>query len=504
MQAIGFDSAKYLEEQSNYIVERAQCCGNKLYLEFGGKLVFDYHAARILPGFDPSAKIRLLHRLRDKTDIVLCIYAGDIERKKLRGDFGITYDADALRLMDDLRDWDLDVVAVVITRFDDQPGAIQFKNRLERRGITVYTHRATRGYPTDVDLIASDQGYGANPYIETTKPIVVVTAPGPGSGKMATCLSQLYHDHQRGTSSGYAKFETFPIWNLPLKHPVNIAYEAATADLGDVNMVDPFHLETHGETAINYNRDIEIFPVLRRILARVTGAEPLYNSPTDMGVNRAGFAIVDDEVVRAAAAQEVVRRYYRYGCEYAMGVAAHDTVQRTELLMEELGIRPEDRPVVEPARAAAAEAMQRGKGNEGIFCGAAMELPDGTVVTGSNSPLMHASSSLLLKAAKTLAGVPEAIDLLTPEILEAIGDLKRKALNSKKVSLDVEETMIALSVSSTSNPAARLATDKLGELRGCEMHLTHMPTPGDEAGLRRLGVNLTSEPSFATRNLFEN
>jgi len=403
MKKQGFDSEKYLDEQSNYIVERARCFGNKLYLEFGGKLIFDYHAARILPGFDPNAKIRLLHKLRDKTDIVLCIFAGDIERKKLRADFGITYDVDTLRLIDDLRDWDLDVAAVVITRFNDQPAVRQFRDRLDRRGIRTYVHRATKGYPTNVDVIVSDEGYGANPHIETTKPIVVVTAPGPGSGKMATCLSQLYHDHRKGIESGYAKFETFPIWNLPLKHPVNVAYEAATADLGDFNLVDSFHLEAHGEKAVNYNRDVEIFPVLKRILERITGSKSMYQSPTDMGVNRAGFAIVDDDAVREAATQEVIRRCFRYQCEYAMGFADEDTVQRAKLLMEELGVSPEGRNVVPPARQAASKARHNGKGHDGIFCGAAIELPCGTVVTGCNSPLMHASSSLVLNAVKTLA-----------------------------------------------------------------------------------------------------
>jgi uncharacterized protein (UPF0371 family) len=502
MKRIGFDSAKYLAEQTECILERARHFGDKLYLEFGGKLVFDYHASRILPGFDPNAKIRLLHRLRDQASIVLCIYAGDIERKKLRADFGITYDVDTLRLMDDLREWDLDVAAVVITRSDDQPAVQQFQHRLERRGIRVYVHRATRGYPTDVDLIVSDEGYGANPYVETTKPITVVAAPGPGSGKMATCLSQLYHDHQRGVNSGYAKFETFPIWNLPLKHPINVAYEAATADLGDFNVVDAFHLEAHGVPAVNYNRDVEIFPVLKRILERIMGADSLYQSPTDMGVNRAGYAITDDEVVAEAATQEVIRRYLRYQCEYAMGFADKETVERSNLLMKELGVGPEDRGVVIPAREAAARAAERGKGNQGIFCGAAMELHDGAMVSGCNSPLMHASSSLILNAVKQLAQIPDTMHVLAPAVLESISKLKSGVLKGKTPSLNLEETLIALSVSAAGNPAAELAMEKLGDLRGCEMHLTHIPPPGDEAGLRRLGVNVTGEPHFASKNLF--
>ncbi len=498
---IGFDSEKYLAEQTEHIIERAGQFGNKLYLEFGGKLVFDYHAARILPGFDPNAKIRLLHRLRDKADIILCIYAGDIERKKLRADFGITYDADTRRLIDDLRDWDLDVSAVVITRFDDQPAVRQFKNRLERQGIRTYTHRATRGYPTDVDVIVSDEGYGANPYVETSKPIVVVAAPGPGSGKMATCLSQLYHDHRRGIASGYAKFETFPIWNLPLKHPVNVAYEAATADLGDFNVLDSFHLDAHNETAVNYNRDVEIFPVLKRILERITG-DSVYKSPTDMGVNRAGFAITDDALVSRAAAQEVIRRYFRYQCEYVMGFADSHTVQRVELLMKELNVGVDDRSVVAPARDAALRARETGKGNEGVCCGAALELPDGTTVTGCNSPLMHASSSLMLNASKKLAQIPDNMHVLSPNVIDSIAQLKRSILDRRTPSLNLEETLIALSVSAASSPAAQLAVEKLSQLRGCEMHLTHIPPPGDEAGLRRLGVNVTSEPKFASRGLF--
>jgi uncharacterized protein (UPF0371 family) len=502
MQTLGFDSERYLREQSEFIVERAGQSGRRLYLEFGGKLVFDYHASRTLPGYDPNAKIQLLHRLRDKAEIILCIHAGDIERKKLRADFGITYDADALRLIDDLRDWELDVSAVVITRFNDQPAAVQFKNRLERRGLRTYVHRATPGYPTQVDLIVSERGYGSNPYIETSKPIVVVTAPGPGSGKMATCLSQLYHEHQRGITSGYAKFETFPIWNLPLKHPVNVAYEAATADLGDVNMIDPFHLEAHGERSINYNRDIEIFPVLKRILEKITGQASPYQSPTDMGVNRAGFSITDDAVVRQAAVQEVIRRSFRYQCEYALGSVEPETVERTELLLRELGAQPEDRAVVLPARQAAAQASARGKGHEGIFCGSAIELPDGTIVTGCNSPLMHASSSLVLNAIKRLAQIPDALHLLAPNVIASITDMKRGVLQRKHVSLNLEETLIALSVSAAAAPAAQMAMEQLAQLRGCQVHLTHIPTPGDEAGLRRLGLNITSDPAFPTRDLF--
>ncbi|MDQ7780591.1 MAG: DUF1846 domain-containing protein [Planctomycetota bacterium] len=498
----GFDNEKYLQEQASFIVHRAENSGSKLYLEFGGKLMFDYHAARVLPGFDPNVKIRLLQRLKDKSEIIVCLFAGDVERKKMRADFGITYDADVLRLIDDLKDWGLPVSAVVVTRYENQPTVKQFINRLERRGKRVYVHRATRGYPTDVDLIVSDEGYGANEFVETSKPIVVVTAPGPGSGKLGTCLSQLYHEHKRGVKAGYAKFETFPIWNLPLKHPVNVAYEAATVDLGDFNQVDPFHLEAYKEVSINYNRDVEIFPVVRRILERITGAASPYKSPTDMGVNRAGFAITNDEVVRKAAVQEIIRRYFRCGCEYAMGLADRDVLQRSELLMKELEAKPDDRPVVAPARRAAREAEADRKGNEGVFCGAAICLKDGSVVQGKNSALMHAASSVVLNSIKQLAGIPDRLPLLSPSIIDAVSGLKKQVLNSKRLSLDLEETLIVLSICAMTNPAAQLGMEKLRELHGCEMHMTHIPTPGDEAGLRKLGVNLTSDPNFSSKNLF--
>jgi len=500
---IGFDNEKYLKEQTAAIRERAARFGDKLYLEFGGKLLYDYHASRVLPGFDPNVKMRLLRQMREQADILLCIHAGDIERRKVRGDFGITYDVDALKLIDDLRGWGIRVTAVVITRFDGQPAASVFKQRLEHRGVRVYTHRATRGYPTDVDIIVSDEGYGANEYIETDRPLVIVTGPGPGSGKMATCLSQMYHDHKRGVSAGYAKFETFPIWNLPLNHPVNVAYEAATADIGDFNMIDPFHLDAYGETTVNYNRDVEVFPVLRRILKRITESENLYASPTDMGVNRAGYGIIDDEAVREAARQEVIRRYYRYSCEYVLGAVGRDTVQRVELLMESLDLDETDRGVVEAARRAAHEGRERNKGNNGVFVGAALELKDGTLVTGKNFPLMHAASSLILNAVKHLAEIPDGIHLIAPHIIESVGSMKTSVLGAKSVSLDLEETLMALSICAATNPAAQVAMEKLKDLEGCEVHMTHMPTPGDEAGLRRLGVNLTSEPNFATKSLFE-
>jgi uncharacterized protein (UPF0371 family) len=500
--SIGFDNDKYLSEQTVSILQRVERFHNKLYLEFGGKLMFDFHAARVLPGYDANVKMRLLQQLKDQADIILCIFAGDIERKKIRADFGITYDSDALKLIDDLRGWGIDVRAVVITRYDEQPSAKLFKNRLERRGVRVYTHKFTKGYPTDVDLIVSKDGYGANECIETENRLVVVTGPGPGSGKLATCLSQLYHDYQKGQHSGYAKFETFPIWNLPLKHPVNVAYEAATADLRDFNQIDPFHLEAYQQVTVNYNRDVEIFPVLKRILEKITGGESFYKSPTDMGVNRAGFGIVDDAVVSEAAKQEVVRRYMRHACEYATGLADKETVQRVELLMKELKLQPESRKVILPAREAAVDAQRSDKGDQGVFCGAAMELKDGFIITGKNSPMMHGASSLVLNAIKHLANIPDQIHLLSPAITQSIGHFKKEIYNHQKMSLDLEETLIALSISAATNPTAEVAMMKLKDLRGCEAHMTHMPTPGDEVGFRKLGVNLTSDPNFSSKYLF--
>jgi uncharacterized protein (UPF0371 family) len=499
---IGFDNDRYLEQQTAAILERVSSYNGRLYLEFGGKLLFDFHASRVLPGFHPNVKMQLLQKLKDQSEVVLCIFAGDIEKKKIRADFGITYDTDALKTIDELGEWQVTVRAVVITRFDNQPAAVAFKNKLERRGIRVYTHRATKGYPTDVDTIVSAEGYGSNPFIETERPIVVVTGPGPGSGKLATCLSQLYHEHHRGQPAHYAKFETFPIWNLPLKHEVNVAYEAATAELKDVNLIDHFHLDAHGQAAVNYNRDIEAFPLLRRILERITGETACYQSPTDMGVNRAGFGIVDDAACRAAARQEIIRRYFNYACEYAMGLVERDPVNRVELLMRDHGLKPEDRVVVSPARAATQEAQARGKGSDGFLCGAAIELKDGRIVTGKNSPLMHAASSLILNAVKILAGIPDHLHLLPPLVTRSLSHFKTDVLKGKTTSLDLEETLIALSISATLNPVAEAAIGHLKELSGCEVHLSHIPSPGDAAGLRKLGLNATCEPEFASKFLF--
>ncbi len=499
---IGFDNEKYLKEQSKSILDRAAQFGHKLYLEFGGKLIYDFHAARVLPGFDPNVKMRLLKRLEDEIEVIICISSGDIERRKIRADFGITYDTDALKLIDDLRDGGIKVCAVVVTRYDGQPIVKLFMNKLVRRDIKVYTHRSIKGYPTNIDLIVSDEGYGANQFIETSKPIVIVTAPGPGSGKMATCLSQIYHEHKKGLEAGYAKFETFPIWNLPLKHPINMAYESATADLGDFNQVDPFHLEKYNIVSINYNRDVEIFPVVKKIMLRIMGKKLVYKSPTDMGVNMAGFAIIDDDLVQQAAKQEMIRRYFRYSCEYAMGVADKKTVQRAELLMKELNLTPVDRKVVKHARQASIIAKEKGKGNEGVYAGAALQLKNGKIITGNNSQLMHSASALILNAIKELAGVPENIHLLSPNILNSISNLKSEIFNHKPLSLNLEETLIALSISADFNPSAKVAMEKLKELKSCEMHSTHIPTPGDEAGLRKLGLNITSDPNFSSKRLF--
>lgn len=502
---IGFDNEKYLKQQTAAILDRVKKFDNKLYLEFGGKLCFDYHAARVLPGYDPNVKIRLLQELKDKIDIILCIYAGDIEKGRIRGDFGITYDIATLKLIDDLRKRGLDALAVLITRFNSQPAAAIFKNKLKRRGIKVYTHGIIKGYPADIELAVSKEGFGKNEYIETKKPIVIVTGPGPGSGKMATCFSQLYHDHKRDINSGYAKFETFPIWNLPLKHPVNKAYEAATADIQDFNLVDPFHLSAYKETVVNYNRDVEGFPLLVRILKKIIGEEsnlPVYKSPTDMGVNRAGFGIVDDEVVKESSKQEVIRRYFRYNCEYMQGIENEKTVERVKGLMEELNLKPEDRCVVTPARKAAEEAELKGKGNKGIFCGAAIELPDGRIVTGKNSPLMHAASSLIINTIKTLANIPDEILLLSPNLVNYIAKLKEDILGAESESLSLDETLTALSISAATNHTSEVAIRELRKLSGCEVHMTHIPTPGDEAGLKRLGVNLTTDAIFSSANLF--
>lgn len=498
----GFDNERYLREQTSAILERVNRFNHKLYLEFGGKILYDYHAARVLPGFDPNVKMRLLQMLKDKIDVILCIHAGAIERKKVRADFGITYDVDALKTIDDFREWGIEVSAVVITRYENQPPSKAFKNKLELRGIRVYLHYPTKGYPTDIDLIVSDQGYGINKYIETSKPIVIVTGPGPGSGKLATCLCNLYHEYKRGIKAGYAKFETFPIWDLPVDHPVNLAYEAATVDLEDRVLIDEHHLKAYNVKTVNYNRDIEAFHLLKRIFEKITGGESLYQSPTDMGVNRASSGIIDDPLIREASYQEIIRRYLRCSVEYALGLVDMEILDRIMGIMKKTGARVEDRRVVMPAREAAIEAERNGKGNAGIFCGAAIELKDGTIVTGKNSPLLHASSSLVLNATKHLAGLPDKLYLLPGNLIDSVTHLKKEVLEGKMVSLDVDETLIVLGISALSNPAAKMALENLKLLRNCEVHLTHIPTPGDEAGWRKLKVNLTCDPEYSSKSLF--
>jgi uncharacterized protein (UPF0371 family) len=455
-----------------------------------------------LPGFDPNVKMRLLQLLKDQIDVILCIHAGAIERKKVRADFGITYDVDALKTIDDFGDWDIPVTAVVITRFEEQPAVRAFKNKLEMRGIKVYLHYPTKGYPTDVDLIVSDEGYGVNEYVETHKPIVIVTGPGPGSGKLATCLCNLYHEYKQGIKAGYAKFETFPIWDLPVDHKVNVAYEAATVDLKDEVLIDQDHYRAYQVRTVNYNRDIEAFHLLKRIIEKITGGESMYQSPTDMGVNRASAGIVDDVVISEASHQEIIRRYFRCAVEYVMGLTDKETLDRAAEIMERVGAQAEDRRVVVPAREAALEAAEEGKGNEGFYCGAAIELPDGTIITGKNSSLMHSASSVVLNATKHLAGLPNTMYLLPQSLIDSVKHLKKDILEGKRVSLDLDETLIVLSISALSNPAAQMALEKLKWLSGCEVHLTHIPTPGDEAGLRKLKVNLTCDPAYSSKNLF--
>ncbi len=515
----GFDNAAYIKEQAGYIRERMRRFDSRLYLEFGGKLLNDFHAARVLPGYDPNVKVRLLKELEHDAEILLCIHEGAIEHRKIRADYGITYDADAMKLIDDLSEWGLSVAAVVITRWEGRRAARAFRVKLENRGVRVYTHKAIAGYPTDVDTIVSESGFGANSRIETTKPLVVVTGPGPGSGKMATCLSQIYHDNKTGTKAMYAKFETFPIWNLDLNHPVNIAYEAATLDLKDFNLVDPYHLAATGQKAVNYNRDVDSFPVLAAILERITGDSSIYRSPTEMGVNRVGFAITDNEIASEAAKQETVRRYFRCACEFLLGAADRDALDRAEALLAKLKINPEYRKVVPAARKAARaaqlsalseNAVKTGagaqtsciKGVDGVFCGAALQLPDGVIVTGKNSVLLHAGTAAVLNGIKRLAGLPDSIYLLSPIVIESIAKLKRDVLKRSSASLDVDEALSALAISASLNPMGQACVDRLPELRGCQMHLTHLPTPGDEAGLRKLGINLTSDPAFASKRLF--
>ena len=493
MRTIGFDNELYIRKQSQAIRERISKFGDKLYLEFGDKLFDDLHASRVLPGFMPDTKIGLLQEFRDQAEIIFCINAADIGNGKLRADLGITYDMDVLRLMDQMRRMGLYVSAVVITQYKGQPAAEAFRKMLEMRGERAYYHYPIKGYPMDVDLIASDEGYGKNDFVETTRPLVVVTAPGPGSGKLAICLSQIYHEVKRGVKAGYAKFETFPIWNLPLKHPVNLAYEAATADLKDVNMIDHFHLEAYGTTTVNYNRDLEAFPVVRTLLSKVMGGQNVYQSPTDMGVNMAGYGIFDDEAVREAAKQEIIRRYYRARTEYAKGRTDEETVQKIEMVMKSLDLSPEDRSVVRPALE---RAQQTG-------CPAfAIELPDGKVVTGKGAGIMNADASAVLNAVKHLAGISDDIYLLSHIVLEPIVAMKKDVQRIPDPVLNLDEVLLALSICAATNTVAELAVAKLGELRNCQAHASYMLSQSNEVMLSRLGIQFTCEDTYPSNDLY--
>ena len=488
----GFDNQRYLTMQSACIMERLSQFGDKLYLEFGGKLFDDFHASRVLPGFAPDSKVRMLLELADKAEVVIAINAADIEKNKVRGDLGITYDLDVLRLIDAFRGVGLFVGSVVLTQYRGQSAADSFKARLEAVDVKVYRHYPIEGYPSNVEHIVSEEGFGKNDYIETSRSLVVVTAPGPGSGKMATCLSQLYHAHKRGVRAGYAKFETFPIWNLPLKHPVNLAYEAATADLNDVNMIDPFHLEAYGETTVNYNRDVEVFPVLSAMFRRIYGECP-YQSPTDMGVNMAGKCIVDDEACREAALQEIIRRYYAAMCAARQGLAGPEAADKIRLLMNQAGVSEADRPV---AAAALKKAEDTGAP------AAALQLPDGRILTGKTSQLLGASSALLLNVLKELGGIQDAVHLISPIVIEPIQHLKVEHLGNHNPRLHMDEVLIALSISAATNPTAELAMQQLDKLRGSEAHSSVILSSVDEGVFRKLGINLTCEPRYQGKKLY--
>ncbi len=483
---IGFDNEKYLKMQSEHIRRRISQFGDKLYLEFGGKLFDDYHASRVLPGFKPDSKLQMLLQLKDEAEIVIVINSDDIEKNKIRGDLGITYDVDVIRLINVFTKIGLYVSSVVLTRYDNQPTADAFQSRLESLGIKVYHHYSIKGYPSDLKRIISDDGYGKNDYIETSRRLVVITAPGPGSGKMATCLSQLYHDHKRGIDAGYAKFETFPIWNLPLRHPVNIAYEAATADLNDVNMIDPFHLEAYGETTVNYNRDVEIFPVLNAMFENILGESP-YKSPTDMGVNMAGNCIIDDDAVCKAAKDEIIRRYYVGLCDKRKGLISGDEETKLALLMKQANVTPDNRRTIAAALAKEAETGAPA---------AAMELPDGTILTGRTSELLGAVSGLLLNALKHFAGLDDNILLMSPNVIEPIMDLKVNHLGNNNPRIHTDETLLALSICATTDENAKKAMEQISKLRGCEVHSTVILSAVDERIFKRLGINLTCEPKY--------
>jgi len=487
----GFDADRYLEAQSEYILKKIDLW-DKLYLEFGGKLMYDMHAARCLPGYRENAKLELLSLLKDQAEIVVCIYAGDVANNKLHGDFGTSYDAETIKLIEDLQSYGLYVGSVVITRYEGQPSVEKFRRKLDRMEIKTYLHMPINGYPTDVDCIVSDKGYGANEYIQTKRPIVVVTAPGPGSGKLATCLSQLYHEHKRGIKCGYAKFETFPVWNLPLKHPLNVAYEAATTDLKDLNMLDSFHIEAYGVNAVNYNRDMEIFPVIKRIIEKITDSESVYKSPTDMGVNQIAYGIIDDDVVKAASNQEIIRRYLKTACDFRQGLVPEEVLNRNKMIMEGQGLKPEDRPTVRPAREYYACVKER-LGEKESLSVAALQLPNGTFVTGRSSELMTAPAAAILNATKILGNIPDSMHLLPQIVIEPIIDLKKNILNKRNYTLNAEEILMALSISAVTNPAAKSALDSLVLLKGTTAHSTAIIGNSDDQICRSLGIDMTCD-----------
>jgi uncharacterized protein (UPF0371 family) len=490
---ICFDNELYLKLQSENINKRIKKFHNKLYLEFGGKIFDDLHAARVLPGFDPNIKIKLLQKMKDKAEIIFCISSNDIEKNKIRADLGISYDNEVLRLVDNMRELGLYVSAFVITLYKGQPSAAKFGKKLEQRGERVYFHNYTKGYPNEVDTIVSDEGYGANPFVETTRPLVVVTAPGPSSGKLATCLSQLYHEYKHGVKAGYAKFETFPVWDLPLKHPVNIAYEAATADLQDVNQIDPFHFNAYGKLAVNYNRDIAVFPVLQNILTKITKKE-IYKSPTDMGVNMISPAIIDDKLAQESAKKEILRRFYRADCDYKRGQATYETLERNKALVVEVGATEKLLPVI---------GISKKTAKESGYPTVALELPNGKIVTGKTKTVVSAAAAVILNALRTLAGLGDDFDIITDDILLPIVEYRTKILKSNSSILTVDDVMVALSICTAKNEKAKLAMKQIPKLKGCDAHCTYIMSSAEEKTLKKLGINITCEPVFLNAHLFE-
>ena len=490
---ICFDNELYLKLQSENINKRIKKFNNKLYLEFGGKIFDDLHASRVLPGFDPNIKIKLLQKMKNKTEIIFCVSANDIEKNKIRADLGLNYADEVLRLVDNLRALGLYVSAFVITLFKGQTSAMKFQQKLEQRGEKVYIHRYTKGYPNDVETIVSEEGYGKNPYIETTRPLVVVTAPGPSSGKLATCLSQLYHEYKKGVKAGYAKFETFPVWNLPLKHPVNIAYEAATADLQDVNQIDPFHFNAYGKLAINYNRDIAVFPILQNILHKITNKD-IYKSPTDMGVNMIADAIIDDKLAVVSAKKEILRRYYRAECDFKRGLATFDTLERNKSLVSEVNITDDLLKVI---------SVSRDTAKDSGYPTVALELNNGEIVTGKSKKIITASGAVVLNALRTLADLGDDFDVITDDILLPIVEYRTNILKSHSTLLTIDDILVALSICSAKNPKAKKAIDELPNLKNCEAHCTYILPSSEENTLKKLGINITCDPVFLSTNLFD-